>query len=122
MITTDKRGSVNALDEILDELAQRVAAVVVERLRGGDPGMIDQSSSPMGRRRHCTAVKRRVARGEPGAAIVGRRHLLSPEALSEELGRVSGKPGAPHASASAGSVRAELERELRLLRAKRANG
>lgn len=50
---------------------------------------IAQDSSPLGRRRHCAAVRARVARGQAGAAIVGRRHLLSPEALREALGEVS---------------------------------
>lgn len=80
--------------------------------------MLDQSASPLGSRRHCTAVKRRIARGEPGAAIVGRKHLLSPEALSEELGRVSRRES-PNPT-DTGGVRAELERELRLVHGRRA--
>lgn len=55
--------------------------------------MIPQTGSELGARRHREAVKRRVASGEGGAAIVGRRFLLSPEALREELGRLGG--GAP---------------------------
>jgi hypothetical protein len=107
-----------ALDALVDELAQRVAAIVVARLREGDPGMVDQNASPLGRRRHCAAVKRRLARGEVGAAIVGRRHLLSAEALSEELGRVSTKRS-DNTAAVAGNIRAQLERDLRLLQGKR---
>ena len=103
----------NRWHELIDELADRVAERVEQRLRGGQPGMLDQSASPLGRRRHCSAVKRRVARGEPGAAVVGRRHLLSPEALSEELGRVSNRKTEP--VPDGGSVRNELERELRVL-------
>ena len=99
------------LDQLLDELAQRVAAVVVERLQAGAPGMVDQASSPLGARRHCAAVRRRMARGEAGAAVVGRRHLLTTEALGEELNRASGAP-----SPTGSGIRAELERELRLVR------
>jgi hypothetical protein len=102
------------LDALVDALADRIVARVVEQLRGGTPGMIDQAASPLGSRRHCSAVKRRVARGEAGAAVVGRRHLLSPEALGEELGRTS-KRKAPLATA-ASNVRDELARELRLVR------
>jgi hypothetical protein len=51
-----------------------------------------QTGSPLGPRRHCAAVDRRIAAGAPGAARVGRRALLSPEALREELEAVSKKP------------------------------
>jgi len=77
------------LDQLLDELVERLAARVVERLRAGEPGMVEQGASPLGTRRHCTAVRRRLDHGEPGAAIVGRRHLLTAAALAEELGRTS---------------------------------
>jgi len=107
--------STEALDALLVALAERVAALVAERLLAGQPGLIDQASSPLGRRRHCTAVKRRLASGAGGAARVGRRHLLSPDALAEELGRVSGDRASTQSPAS-GGVRAELERELRVLK------
>jgi len=99
------------LDQLLDELAERLAARVAERLRGGDPGMVEQTGSPLGNRRHCSAVRRRVARAEPGAAIVGRRHLLSPEALSEELTRVSTRRAPPEPAESAAD---KLRRDLNL--------
>lgn len=112
----------NNLDEVLSEFAARVAALVVERLQAGAPGMIDQSASALGRRRHCAAVKRRVASGATGAAIVGRRHLLSQEALSEELARASSKRETSAGKPAAGSVRGELERELRLVRGGQKTG
>ena len=66
------------------------AAVLRELARNeakSDPkDMIDQHASPLGPRRHCAAVQKLVAQGKPGASIVGRRHLLSPEALEVELG------------------------------------
>lgn len=52
---------------------------------------IDQSKSALGPRRHCCAVKRRVALGDGSAAIVGRRHLLSQAAFNEELARPAEK-------------------------------
>lgn len=54
-----------------------------------EAGMVTQSGSPLGSRRHCNAVKRRIAAGLPGAAKVGRRYLLSQDALAEELSRTS---------------------------------
>jgi hypothetical protein len=108
------------LSAFIDELADRFAARVVSRLREGERGMVEQAASPLGRRRHRDAVKRRVARGEHGAAIVGRKHLLSPEALGEELARPS-KRERP-AVAEAGGVRAQLEHEIRLLHVGRAKG
>lgn len=50
---------------------------------------VDQSSSPLGSRRHIAAVRRRMTLGSDGAAQVGRRFLLSRDALTEELGRAS---------------------------------
>ncbi len=91
---------------ILDELADSIADKVLDRLRGGGHGWHDQSASPLGRRRHIAAVRRRVAAGAGGAAIVDRAHLLSREALAEELEALGGKPNVDDD--------AELKRELRL--------
>lgn len=104
------------LEGLVDELAHRVAAIVVQRLRDAPAGMIDQSASPLGARRHCAAVKRRLARGEAGAAKVGRRYLLSPEALSEELGRTSRGSVNHEGEATTNRVTDELRRELALVR------
>lgn len=62
--------------------------------RGIDPRWIEQANSSLGRRIHIEAVKRRVAEArakglsptELGAAIDGRRYLLSQESMAEELG------------------------------------
>lgn len=80
----------DALQALARLIAPIVAREVVRELRAGDhDGMVDQVASPLGRRRHCAAVRRRVQRGEAGAAIVGRRHLLSREALEVELATAS---------------------------------
>jgi len=55
-------------------------------------GWSDQTSSPLGRRRHVAAVRRRLAAGTEGAAMVGRRALLSPPALADELASLSARP------------------------------
>jgi hypothetical protein len=102
------------LDQLLDELAERLAERVAARLRQGEPGMVAQATSPLGPRRHCSAVRRRLARGEPGASIVGRQHLLSAAALQEELERTSAVRAEPKAPGGE-SVADQLRRELGLL-------
>lgn len=82
-----------ALEEALRVLAREIAREVVSELRAGELDMIDQSASPLGRRRHIAAVRARVASGAPGAAIIGRRYLLSREAIEAELVRVSKSKG-----------------------------
>ncbi len=79
------------------ELARilRAAAEEAERIdaehRADRRDWTDQATSPLGRRRHVTAVRQRVAAGDPRAALIGRRALLSSTALDEELARLSGK-------------------------------
>jgi hypothetical protein len=107
------------LDQLIEELSDRIAARLAERLRAGEPGWIQQADSPLGRR-HCAVVRGRLARGEGGASIIGRRHLLSPAALGEEIERCSGERRASATSdrvaEASASVRGELERELRIVR------
>jgi hypothetical protein len=84
------------LEEAIRVLAREIAREVVSELRAGELDMIDQSASPLGRRRHIAAVRARVSSGAPGGAIIGRRYLLSREAIEAELVRVSGaKRSAP---------------------------
>ena len=76
---------------------------------------VDQSASPLGRRRHVAAVKRRLDRGLEGAAMVGRRALLSSAALDEELALLSKGPKKTTAPAEADDVTSRLERRLGLV-------
>jgi len=71
---------------------------------------VDQTTSPLGQRRHCAAVKRRIAAGDEVAAIVGRRHLLSQQALANELAALSAKPRKAQAAPTVGpdALRAKL--------------
>ena len=69
---------------------------------------ISQARSILPARVHCAAVRRRLATNTPGAAIVGRRYLLSLEAHNEELERVSKRPRKK-------SVADELREELEML-------
>jgi hypothetical protein len=62
---------------------------------------VDQVTSPLGRRRHVAAVRRRLAVATAGVALVGRRALLSSEALAEELDALStrSRPAQPETGA-----------------------
>lgn len=92
--------------------ALRAAADVLEdRARARAASLsdwIDQTASPLGRRRHCSAVRRFVAEGRDGAAIVGRRQLLRADLLGEAL-------KSPKTETKATSALAEVERRLRLV-------
>ena len=68
----------------------------------------DQHRSALGAKRHNAAVRRLLADGLPGAAIVGRRHLLSADALNAELRRTSTRTGNVKAAGVADQLRAEL--------------
>lgn len=81
-----------AVAALAKAIAPLIAREVVAQLRSGPVGMVDPTSSPLGRKRHGAAVRRRLAAGEPGAAIVGRRLLLTEDAIQDELKRLSSKP------------------------------
>lgn len=59
--------------------------------RAVESGWIDQEFSPLGQRRHVAAVRRRLAARREGAevdaVVVGRRYLLTVDALAEEYFR-----------------------------------
>ena len=79
-------------EEILEELVRRIARAVVAEMRAEGATTdewLDQHHSYLTVRQHCRAVRLRRAEGKPGAAIQGRRYLLSREALREEMTRGS---------------------------------
>lgn len=79
--------ALRAAADVLEEAATEAAAERAD--------WTDQASSVLGSRRHITACRRRMATGKPGAAKVGKRYLLSAEALREELtalGRPTAEP------------------------------
>lgn len=82
MLGTDHSDPLAPFEPLLDALAQRI---VDKWLDATDARMVPQSISPLGPRAHRNAVKRRIANNEGGASIRGRRHLLTREALAEEL-------------------------------------
>jgi hypothetical protein len=73
------------LSGALNAFAELVARHVVRELRAGANEMVAQAGSPLGPRRHAAAVRRRVANGEGGAVVAGRRLLLTKEVLADEL-------------------------------------
>ncbi len=77
---------------------------------------IDQSKSPLGPRRHCRVVKALVSAGQPGAAIVGRRRLLSPQGLAQALRSTSSHGANGSESDDEQDEVADLKRELQLVR------
>lgn len=50
---------------------------------------VSQAESPLGPRRHIAACRARLRDGIDGAGKAGRRYLLSPTAIAEELGRTA---------------------------------
>ncbi len=102
----------HALRVLADWAAQAAAAADNDNAAPAAE-LLAQKGSPLGARRHIRAVRRRVAAGEAGASIVGRRYLLTREALNEELGNVSSKHAGPVAKRGV-----ELVDELANLRAK----
>jgi hypothetical protein len=97
-----------AAAEECDAIASEASAVRAD--------WIDQRASALGPRRHCRAVQRRIAEGTDDAAVIGRNHLLSAAAHTEELRR-----GATRSKSTAmgHSVADELRAELRLLGGRR---
>jgi hypothetical protein len=73
-----------------------VRGIIREELQAQGQGdeWVLQKGSPLGNRKHCAAVRRRLANSEGGAAIRGKRFLLTTRALAEELDR-GGPPPAP---------------------------
>ena len=80
----------------------KIAASECERIDAEEnlerAAWIDQRTTSAGPRTHIAMTRRRVKAGLPGAAIVGRRFLLSPEALQEELALLSTRAPARCAS------------------------
>jgi hypothetical protein len=109
-IEVSKVASANALHDVLVTFASLVAREVVRELRSGPSDLIPQATSPLGKRRHCAAVRARVQRGDSGGCIVGRVYYLTPAALQEELAK--GKVPKRRATATATAPRDELA-ELR---------
>src|SRR6187402_3803037 len=78
------------IETAIATFAKLVAQEVIRELRSGPSDLVSQATSPLGKRRHCAAVRARVQRGDAGGSIVGRIYYLTPAALQEELAK--GRP------------------------------
>lgn len=112
--------TLNAQADALEAQAAVLRVLAKDAEQSSPTDMIDQSASPLGNRRHCTAVQRRIAKGLPGASIVGRKHYLTPEALQAELAQASPRKPRKTDAAKDTSPREptaleKLDRSLRLL-------
>lgn len=72
------------LDALAEALAPRVAAL----LSAPAPALVDQRQSPLGPRRHAALCRRLMAAGDARASKVGRRWLVTQDAIAEELARL----------------------------------
>lgn len=84
---------------ILELIEQRLGAIEQRLAKCGPlperemPRWVDQRHSPLRSRKHCAATRRLVAEGDPRAFVNGRRHLMTEEAVAEEMARLT--PPAP---------------------------
>jgi|ERR1044071_8831414 hypothetical protein len=83
-IAMNKRAILTELRELRRRCDSLIEHVETEPRSEAAGGNVDQSKSELGPKRHCAAVRRRIARNEPGAFIVARRHYLTPQAYEEE--------------------------------------
>jgi hypothetical protein len=97
------------LARVFRAAAAECEAIAAEQ-RADRRDWIEQAGSPLGNRRHVAAVKRRIAAGRiDGASMVGRRAMLSADALAEELALLSAKPrNAKPAPSGPDALRAKL--------------
>lgn len=100
----------NELEALVDDFAERVARKLHSLSRQEQAGWISQHNSPLGRR-HCSVVRVRVQLNKHGCSIIGRRHLLSNEALAEELKDYTAKTR-PASFSTAGECTTNLRAEL----------
>jgi hypothetical protein len=102
--TTDDGAATAALAT----LVRMIARAVVAELKAADShsDMVDQTRSPLSAKKHCAIVRARIARGAGGAAIAGRKHLITREALQEELAALTARGSRKHRATQAPSVAA----------------
>jgi hypothetical protein len=110
-------------EEILEELVRRIARAVVAEMRADrtpTDGWLDQHSTEaaFGVRWHCRAVRRRRAEGKPGAAIEGRRYLLTREAMNEEALRSGQRDKGVPTTSERDAAKAAVIVKLKALRPK----
>lgn len=110
--TTRKDATVEILQTVLRAALEALDACA-EQAQENVFEWVAQQDSPLGRKRHCEATRRRIREGLNGASVVGRKHLLSPDALREEL-ETLGRPR-PKSEPTVSAGVEKLQRELRLV-------
>jgi hypothetical protein len=79
----------DALEQVAEQLTDRVAQVIAEKLRSDDLGLIDQANSPLGRRRHIAFVR------AGGGVQIGRRYLARREDVLAHLQKLASRTPKP---------------------------
>ena len=102
----------------LEALVKMIARAVVAELRAADShaDMIDQTRSPLTAKKHCAIVRARIARGAGGAAIAGRKHLITRGALQEELDALTTRGARKHRATKTPAVSADNDLDVYLAR------
>jgi hypothetical protein len=99
----------DALRTLLDELADLVAAKVVERQRADVSAWVDQRKSVLGARRHIALVRRLLSEGDPRVAVRGRRYLARRDVIDAAL---TARDRSPDADVGDAELVAELGLEV----------
>lgn len=99
-----------ALENAIAEIARAIAREVVAELQRGEaPGLIDQTASVLGRRRHVALARELLAAGSSDAAKIGRRYLVRREAVEARAIELSRRTPRKAASAASEPSTALLE-------------
>jgi hypothetical protein len=112
------------MGDLLEELYARSLKGLSENLASAlrapnADSWVSQDGSPLGNRRHCAAVRRRMEAGDIGAAKQGKRFLLTREALANELcgfGAARTPAGVDGADSEPSDLEGELRAKLRAVR------
>lgn len=107
----DPAALLTAVELLADAIADRVAA----KLRNTSAASwVDQHASALGSRRHCALVRSLMKNGDPRASRVGRRYLLTGDALTEALAHAP-KVQSREVHVESETVAQRLDRKLRLV-------
>lgn len=100
------------MEDVFDRLTDVLAEKTVSKMAASQV-WINQKDSPLGPRRHCAAVRRRVGEGKEDATILGKRFLLTQEALNEEMVRACIVPPVKVREPELTDIEARIEARLR---------
>ncbi len=90
--TLDDGAARAALEGLVAVLVPLLAPALARELATCNaPGMLDQSASPLGRRRHIALARKLIAASSADAAQVGRRYLVRREAIEAHAADLSNR-------------------------------